>query len=215
MGSGSPRFSLSPCPPPAGSERCGHSGPDCSASDPSCWAPSRTFWCARRPAWRRQPESGTAWSRRCGGEEWGLGGWAREAVEARLGSVVPAGSNSSPRPTPSSKAGKRAPEGGAVSVRGDGAAASRAAPASPESGGPQAPPPPRPNPRRACLMAPPPQNWLHPAPLPARAPPPPAWAQELPAHPRTSPGRSAQASWSWSCRTASRSWSGQACGSGR
>lgn len=46
------------------------------------------------------------------------------------------------------KAGERAREGDTVSVRGDRAAASGAAPAPAESGGPAAPPPARPNPRR-------------------------------------------------------------------
>ncbi|XP_045414494.1 EF-hand calcium-binding domain-containing protein 4A isoform X3 [Lemur catta] len=36
-----------------------------------------------------------------------------------------------------------------------------------------------------------------------------------PVRPRTSPGRSGEAAWSWSCKAASRSWSARACGSGR
>lgn len=70
-GERAPPFSFHPCPPPADSRPFGHFGPDCSVSDPNCWAPSRTFCCMPRPAWRRQPESGRAWSRRCGGEGWG------------------------------------------------------------------------------------------------------------------------------------------------
>lgn len=83
--------------------------------------------------------------------------------------------------------------------------------------GAKPPPPPRPSPIPGARvpLTPPSLNLFHLATPLARAPPPPAEAQGLPANPRSSPARSAEASWSWSCRTASRSWSVRACDSGR
>lgn len=107
---------------------------------------------------------------------WGPGGRPRETEEAGLGPVVPAGSKplsspALPRGPGLLKAGKRAREGGALSVRGDGAAASRAEPTPAESGGRAAPPPARgPIAVARVSLAPPSPNWSHPGPIPRPCP---------------------------------------------